>query len=1083
MRLSRLLFTTFTFISSLAHAVNVPPEIVQQGVAPVLRRAGVAKNLDLAPLFRDPDVTGSAVRVSVRIGSTTKNVDLALYDAAKPITVANFLAYVDAGHYQNNFCHRAVPGFIVQDGGFRWTVDNNVEPVPGFAAIQNEPGISNLRGTIAMAKLGGDPNSATNQWFVNLANNSANLDAQNGGFTVFGRVVGNGMAVMDEVAVLPRVNAGGAFTDLPVKDHTGGNVNRVHTVETNAARIPVLAYSATSDDAALVAVSITGTTLRLTPAASRFGSTMVHVTATDLDGAAVTMNLAVDVIRRSTGWHVETGPNEEVTLVFNPADTSVLPEDSFAVDFGSRLISEPASRTFSIRNDSAAPLSGITVASSGANAAEFVVTSGAGPTNVAGGATVSFAVDFTPAATGGRSAVVRVNSPDPEQPTLDLVASGTGTEIPPPVFAGVAPQAFGAAADDTLTMPDLRGTVVTASDPRGVVSFTQTPLPGAVLSVGNYTLSFSATNSAGKTATAQTTLAVQAVPPPVFAGVAAQTLFAGATGSVVMPDLRGTVVTATDLRGVTAFSQMPLPGASLGLGDYTLSFSATNSAGKTATAQTTLAVRFGAVSEPRVTVASAYTGAPLPPGTTGLPAGSLLSAFGTPAISDLRAMASRVTIAAGRTKLAAIYVEDVAGLGRIAAVQGGAAGVTGATFKSFLDPLLSPQGKVAFGAKLSGVKGTEDEGVWTDLFGSAAPLLREGSPVQGLAFLKLKSVLSISLTDNALIALVKLAPTPGFVTPENDVALLRITGASSGTLLARTGSGLLGSTVKKLSTFQPASASAGQGRWHGASDTIAKLTLADKRIVLVKIDSSGVQTPLIRTNQASVGFAPLLTTLGVPDFGGPGMAILAQKTAQPGVTNANDSVLLHSANGTAYTELLGEQAGFGNFAAFSDPVTNGDGDIAFLGTRRGDVARAPMTNALWLSDGVGAPEIVAALGTAATDRDGSAIADTAWSKFMTFAMPDNGGPVFIAQVKGRAVTGRNKLGMWARDPAGVLREILRTGEDIALPTGTKQLSGFTLLNALPGSFGARRSYNSAHSLAVQATFADRTQALLRVEVP
>lgn len=192
MRFSRLLFSTFIFISSLAHAANVPPEIVQQGVAPVLRRAGVGKNLDLAPLFRDPDVTGSAVRVSVRIGSTTKNMDLALYDAAKPITVANFLAYVDAGHYQNNFCHRSVPGFIVQDGGFRWKADGGYESVPAFAAIQNEPGISNLRGTIAMAKLGGDPNSATNQWFVNLANNSANLDAQNGGFTVFGRVVETG---------------------------------------------------------------------------------------------------------------------------------------------------------------------------------------------------------------------------------------------------------------------------------------------------------------------------------------------------------------------------------------------------------------------------------------------------------------------------------------------------------------------------------------------------------------------------------------------------------------------------------------------------------------------------------------------------------------------------------------------------------------------------------------------------------------------------------------------------------------------------------------------------------------------------
>jgi cyclophilin family peptidyl-prolyl cis-trans isomerase len=94
--------------------------------------------------------------------------------------------------------------------------------------VINEPGISNLRGTIAMAKRPGDPNSATSQWFINLADNSELLDDQNGGFTVFGEVTGNGMDVVDAIAALPVWNAGSPcfgcspLTELPLRDYPGG---------------------------------------------------------------------------------------------------------------------------------------------------------------------------------------------------------------------------------------------------------------------------------------------------------------------------------------------------------------------------------------------------------------------------------------------------------------------------------------------------------------------------------------------------------------------------------------------------------------------------------------------------------------------------------------------------------------------------------------------------------------------------------------------------------------------------------------------------------------------------------------------
>ena len=122
----------------------------------------------------------------------TAEIDFLLFENRTPITVSNFLGYVERGDYQDMFIHRLVPGFVIQGGGFSVTTGAGGGPalgtVPTQAMIQNEFGVSNTLGTISMAKQGGDPNSATSQWFISTGANSNNLDFQNGGFTVFGRV-------------------------------------------------------------------------------------------------------------------------------------------------------------------------------------------------------------------------------------------------------------------------------------------------------------------------------------------------------------------------------------------------------------------------------------------------------------------------------------------------------------------------------------------------------------------------------------------------------------------------------------------------------------------------------------------------------------------------------------------------------------------------------------------------------------------------------------------------------------------------------------------------------------------------------
>ncbi|MBI2823636.1 MAG: peptidylprolyl isomerase [Planctomycetia bacterium] len=186
----------------------------------------------------------------VTINTSLGSFQVELFDDITPATVANFLGYVDRGQYNDSFVHRVEPNFVVQLGGYsaanapfnqtsapqHINTDNNNDGQPD--TVVNEFQNSNLRGTLAMAKQGGDPNSATSEWFINLGDNSANLDNQNGGFTVFGKVLGDGMSVVDAIAAVPRFNFGDPFAAFPLRnfnasatDITRDNLVLINSIE------------------------------------------------------------------------------------------------------------------------------------------------------------------------------------------------------------------------------------------------------------------------------------------------------------------------------------------------------------------------------------------------------------------------------------------------------------------------------------------------------------------------------------------------------------------------------------------------------------------------------------------------------------------------------------------------------------------------------------------------------------------------------------------------------------------------------------------------------------------------------------
>jgi cyclophilin family peptidyl-prolyl cis-trans isomerase len=171
-------------------------------------------------------MTTAVVNPQVVLETSLGTITVELYADKAPLTVKNFLSYVDDGFYNNTIFHRVIPDFMIQGGGFQ----SGMSQPTTRSAIKNESsnGLSNERGTLAMARTN-VPDSATSQFFINHGAGNQFLDKANSrdgvGYCVFGKVV-TGLDVVDKIAAV-RTTSQGAHQNVPVQEVTIKSVRRV----------------------------------------------------------------------------------------------------------------------------------------------------------------------------------------------------------------------------------------------------------------------------------------------------------------------------------------------------------------------------------------------------------------------------------------------------------------------------------------------------------------------------------------------------------------------------------------------------------------------------------------------------------------------------------------------------------------------------------------------------------------------------------------------------------------------------------------------------------------------------------------
>lgn len=539
-----------------------------------------------------------------------------------------------------------------------------------------------------------------------------------------------------------------------------------------------------------------------------------------------------------------------------------------------------------------------------------------------------------------------------------------------------------------------------------------------------------------------------------------------------------------DASPIVELTQQPPAGSPTAAGMVTVILKAKDAAGNEGIRSLGIAVR------PAMPVMAAHRsqGDDVPGAGTpnGPPPGAKLASFGVPAIDAEGHVAFSARWTSGDGNGSGIFRDDAF----VSKVGGDVPGLSGATFKSLTEPVIDA-GRVAFLGTAAGVPRAQSSVVVTDVTGTLETVAQSGLAAPGTGDATFKSFKSISVSGNAVGVLAQLTPGTGATrtTTANDLGLWVKEGANPFVLALREGQEVApGKKIKTLVSFAGGNGSPGQGRgWlvdtGSNAQVLALTTLSDKSQAIIAVALDDLANPAILVQS---GAGSTFATLGLPTTNASAQTVfLGSLVLGDEVTKANSRGIFADLDGSGTYSTIARVSkptspSDVTLGLLKDPVLSADGGIAFAATLKGSTAKGPAAQTLWWQPPGGQPTVLAHGGTGATpiaDNPGAQ-----WKSFSSLAIAANRGPIFTATlVPGKGgITKATSNGLWATDFQGNVRLLVQAG---VTQIDGKTVKSFTLLNANAGSQGSTRSFNDHAFVVWRATFTDKSQAIVKTEVP